>query len=145
MSLQEGNSCTGSSSLVIHALVPHPADLLALWRAGQIAACLDLQFPPWRCTCGFTCTPGECSLHGHTFWAARLRARCALAALATRQTVLAIAHGDRLPRFILIVQTLDDVTLQPVVTISAPLTPELGCHLHYPIALRYHIIAMSML
>ena len=145
MSLQEGNSCTGSSSSSIHALVPHPADLLALWRAGQIAACLDLQFPPWRCTCGFTCTPGECSLHGHTCWAARLRARCALAALATRQTVLAIAHGDRLPRFIIIVQTLDDVTLQPVVTISAPLTPELGCHLHYPIALRYHIIAMSML
>ena len=145
ISLQEGNSCTGSSSSFIHALVPHPADLLALWRAGQIAACLDLQFPPCRCTCGFTCTPGECSLHGRTCWAARLRARCALAALATRQTALAIAHGDRLPRFIIIVQTLDDVTLQPVVTISAPLTPELGCHLHYPIALRYHIIAMSML
>ena len=69
----------------------------------------------------------------------------ALAALATRQTALAIAHGDRLPRFIIIVQTLDDVTLQPVVTISAPLTLELGCHLHYPIALRHHIIAMSML
>ena len=145
MSLQEGNSCTGSSSSFIHALLPRPADLLALWRAGQIAACLDLQFPPWRCTCGFTCTPGECSLHGHTCWAAELRARYALAFLATRQIALANAHGDRLHRFIIIVQTLDDVTLQPVVTISAPLTPELGCHLHYPIALRYHIIAMSML
>ena len=111
MSLQEGNSCTGSSSSFIHALVPHPADLLALWRAGQIAACLDLQFPPWRCTCGFTCTPGECSLHGHTCWAAELRAHCALAFLATRQIALANAHGDRLHRFIIIVQTLDDVTL----------------------------------
>ena len=113
MSVQEGNSGIGSPSSFIHALVPPPADLLALWCAGQIAACLDLRFPPCRCTCGFTCTLGECSLHGYTCWAARLRARCALAALA-------IAHGDRLPRFIIIVQTLDDVTLQPVVTIGAP-------------------------
>ena len=83
MPLQEGNSCTTSSNPFIHALVPHSVDLLALWRAGQIAACLDLQFSPCRCTCGFTCTPGECSLHGRTCWGARLRTHCALAALAT--------------------------------------------------------------
>ena len=110
MSLQEGKSCTGSSNSFIHTLVLHPADLLALWRAGQIAACLDLQFPPCRCTCSFTYTPRECSNHGRTCWAVGLRARCALAILATRQTALAIAHGDRLPQFIIIVQTSDDVT-----------------------------------
>ena len=111
MSLQEGNSCTGSSSLVNCALLPRPADLLVLWRAGKIAACLDVVFALCRCTCGFTCTPVGCSLHGHTCWAAELRARCALAFLATRQIALANAHGDRLHRFIIIVQTLDDVTL----------------------------------
>ena len=72
-------------------------------------------------------------------------ARCALNVLATRQIALAITHGDRLPRFIIIVQTLDDVTLYSLVAIIVPLTSELGCHLHYPIALRHHIIAMSML
>ena len=111
MSLQGWNSCTGSSSLSIHTLGHHPADLLALWRAGQIAACLDIDSALCRCTCGFTCTLGECSLHGHTCWAAELRARCALAFLATRQIALAIAHSDRLHRFIIIVQSLDDVTL----------------------------------
>ena len=74
-----------------------------------------------------------------------LHARCALAFLATRQIALANAHGDRLHRFIIIVQTLDDVTLHSLVTIIVPLTPDLGCHLHYPIVLRHHIIAMSML
>ena len=145
MSLQEGNSCTGSSSSFIHGLIPHPADLLALWRAGQIAACLDLQFPPCRCTCGFTCTLVECSLHGHTCWVARMCAHCALNVLATQQTALAITHGDHLLRFIIIVQTLDDVTLHSPVTIVAPLSLDLGCHLHYPIALCHRIFRMSML
>ena len=145
MSLQEGNSYTGSSSLFNSALLPRPADLLALWRAGKIAACLDIDSALCHCTCGFTCTPGERSLHGRTCWAAELRARCALAFLATRQIALAIAHGDRLHRFIIIVQSLDDVTLHSLVTISAPLTLDLGCHLHYPIALCHRIICMSML
>ena len=70
--------------------------------------------------------------------------RYALNIRATRQTALAITHGDRLPRFIIIVQTLDDVTLYSLVTIIVPLTSELGCHLHYHIVPRHHIIAMSM-
>ena len=74
-----------------------------------------------------------------------LCARCALAFLATRQIALANAHGDRLHRFIIIIETLDDVKLHSLVTIIVPLTPDLGCHLHYPIVLRHHIIAMSML
>ena len=81
MSLQGWNSCTGSSSSFNLTLVPRPADLLVLWRAGKIAACLDVDSALCRCTCGFTCTPGRCSLHGHTYWAAELRAHCALAFL----------------------------------------------------------------
>ena len=145
MSLQEGNSCTGSSNLFNSALLPRPVDLLALWRAGKIVACLDVDSALCHCTCGFTCTHGECSLHGHTCWAAELRARCALAFLATRQIALAIVHSDRLHRFIIIVQSLDDVTLHLLVTISAPLTLDLGCHLHYPIAPRPLVTNMSML
>ena len=76
---------------------------------------------------------------------AGLHAHYALAVLATRQTAVAIAHGDHLPRFIIIIQTLDDVMLQAWVAIIAPLTPNLGCHLHYPIVLRHRITSMSML
>ena len=58
---------------------------------------------------------------------------------------MAITHGDRLPRFIIVVQILDDVTLYSLVAIIVPLSLDLGCHLHYPIALCHRIICMSML
>ena len=102
------------------ALVHRPAILLASWRAGKIAGYLGTSFS--TLTLHLRLHPAlleSALLHGHTCWAAGLRARCALAALATWQTVLAIAHGDRLPRFIIIVQTLDDVTCESVVAIIA--------------------------
>ena len=93
------------------ALVSRPAALLASSMLGRLLAAWEHYSPLRRCTCGFTCTPEECSNHGRTCWAAELRVHCALAILATRQTALAIAHGDQLPQFIIIVPTLDDVTL----------------------------------
>ena len=123
------------------ALVHRLVALLASGTLGRLLAAWEPQFPPYRCTCGFTCTPGECSLHGRTCWAGGLRARWALATCA----ILAIAQLDRLPQFIIIVQTLDDVTLQSSIAIIIPLTPKLGRHLHYPIVLHHHVANMSML
>ena len=145
ISLQDLNSCTESSSSINLALVHRPANLLASGALGRLLHAWEHCSPPDRCTCGFTCTPGECSLHGHTCWAAGLCTYYALAVLATIQTALVIAQRDRLPWFIIIVQTLDDVTWKSPVAFIVPLMLKLGCHLHYPIALRPLVTSMSML
>ena len=128
ISLQGLNSCIASLHMLGFALVHRPAALLVLGALGRLSAAWEPPFPPCRSTSGFTYTLVECSDHGRTCWAAGLCACCALAVLATRQTALAIAQRDHLPQFIIIVQTLDDVTLQARVAIIAPLTPNLGCH-----------------
>ena len=133
ISLQGLNSCITSLHMLRFALVHRPATLLVLGALGRLSAAWEPQFPSCRCTCDVTCTPVECSDHGCTCWVTRLCACCALAVLVTQEIALAIAHGDRLPWFIIIVQTLDDVMLQARVAIIAPLTPNLGCHLHTPL------------
>ena len=70
---------------------------------------------------------------------------CAVATLVATCNAVAIAQRNHLPRFIIIVQTLDDVTLQSWVAIIAPLTLNLGCHLHYPIAPRPLLTATAVL
>ena len=137
ISLQGLNRCIASLIMLGFALVHRPTALLVFGMLGRLSAAWEPQFLLCRCTCGFTCTSIECSDHGRTCWATRLCARCALAALATIQTALAIAHGDRLPRFIIIVQTLDDVTRKSPITFMVPLTLKFGCHLHYHIVLRH--------
>ena len=145
ISLQELNSYTGLSSLLNLALVHRPTDLLIFGLLGRLLHSWESRPPPDRCTCSFTCTPGECSLHGCTCWAAGLRVCYVLAILAILQTALEIAQRDRLPRFIIIVQRLDDVTRKSPVTFIVPLTLDLGCHLHHPIAPRPLVTTMSML
>ena len=145
MSLQDLNSCTGSSSSFNLALVHCPTDLLVSGALGRLLYAWERRLSLDRCTCGFTCTLGECSLHGRTCWAARLCVHCALAVLATLQTALAISQHDRLPRFISIVQTLDDVTRKSPIAFIVPLTLDLGCHLHYPTALCPLVTSTSVL
>ena len=137
-SLQGLNRCIASLIMLKVALVHPLVVLLASSALGRLLVAWEPQFPLCRYTCSFTYTPGEV----FTTWAYLLgcwaqRALCTGVLVATYD-VLAIAQRNRLLGFIIIVQTLDDVTLQSSVAIIIPLTPKLGV----PFALPHHTVPL---